>query len=192
MTIQELAQRESYLTFDDAQTGIYLIPSGKRGWTSFPVTEEVAVQKTHSLEDGTEEQYEETVKQLKEGAVLVTPEEYEGLQAGTHVWENGKVIKYVEPANVTQAKAFIEQVEQTKQQVDDARSWLKAHDYIGVKIAQAMLIGDEAELAAMKEQYASVIEEAKVKRNEVNAYTKWLNDNEAAIQAAQDVIQNEH
>lgn len=31
MTIQELAQRESYLTFDDAQTGIYLIPSGKRG-----------------------------------------------------------------------------------------------------------------------------------------------------------------
>lgn len=55
-----------------------------------------------------------------------------------------------------------------------------------------MLIGDESELAAMKEQYASVIEEAKVKRNEVNAYTKWLNDNEAAIQAAQDIIQNEH
>lgn len=192
MTIQELAQKEAYLTFDDSKMGVYLIPNGKRGWTSFPVTEKVKVQKTRTLEDGSKEQYEETVKQLKEGAVLVTPEEYEGLQAGTHVWENGKVIKYVEPANVTQAKAFIEQVEQTKQQVDDARSWLKAHDYIGVKIAQAMLIGDEAELAAMKEQYASVIEEAKVKRNEVNAYTKWLNDNEAAIQAAQDVIQNEH
>ena len=66
------------------------------------------------------------------------------------------------------------------------------HDYVGVKIAQAMLFNDETELAAMKEQYASVIEEAKVKRNEVNTYTKWLNDNDAAIQAAQEVIQNEH
>lgn len=45
---------------------------------------------------------------------------------------------------------------------------------------------------AHEEQYASVIEEAKVKRNEVNTYTKWLNDNDAAIQAAQEVIQNEH
>lgn len=83
-------------------------------------------------------------------------------------------------------------VENDRQSLADAQQWLNEHDYVGVKIAQAMLIGDEAELAAMKEQYASVIEEAKVKRNEVNAYTKWLNDNEAAIQAAQDVIQNEH
>lgn len=192
MTIQELVQRESYLTFDDAQTGIYLIPSGKREWTSFPVTEKVAVQKTRSLEDGTEEQYEDYELQLKEGAVLVTPEEYEGLQAGTHVWENGKAVKYVEPKEVTQAKALIEQVEQTRQQVDDARNWLKAHDYIGVKIAQAMLVDDEAELAAMKEQYASIIETAKIKRQEVNTYTKWLNDNEATIQAAQEVISNEN
>lgn len=192
MTIQELAQRESYLTFDDAQMGIYLIPSGKRGWTSFPVTDNVTVQKTRSLEDGTEEQYQETVKRLKDGAVLVTLEEYEGLQAGTHVWENGKVIKYVEPVNVTQAKAFIEQVEQTKQQVDDARSWLKAHDYIGVKIAQAMFIDDEDEIDALKEQYTSVIKEAKAKRQKINTCTKWLNDNEAAIQAAQEVISNEN
>lgn len=192
MTIQELAQKEAYLTFDDSKMGVYLIPNGKRGWTSFPVTEKVKVQKTRTLEDGSKEQYEETVKQLKEGAVLVTPEEYEGLQVGTHVWENGKVIKYVEPANVTQAKAFIEQVEQTKQQVDDARSWLKAHDYIGVKIAQAMFIDDEDEIDALKEQYTSVIKEAKAKRQEINTCTKWLNDNEAAIQAAQEVISNEN
>lgn len=83
-------------------------------------------------------------------------------------------------------------VNDARKSLADAQQWLNEHYYIGVKIAQAMLIGDEAELAAMKEQYASVIEEAKVKRNEVNAYTKWLNDNEAAIQAAQDIIQNEH
>lgn len=83
-------------------------------------------------------------------------------------------------------------VNDARKSLADAQQWLNEHYYISVKIAQAMLIGDEAELAAMKEQYASVIEEAKVKRNEVNAYTKWLNDNEAAIQAAQDVIQNEH
>ena len=82
-------------------------------------------------------------------------------------------------------------VDDARKSLADAQQWLNEH-YVGVKIAQAMLIGDESELAAMKEQYASVIEEAKVKRNEVNAYTKWLNDNEAAIQAAQDIIQNEH
>ena len=107
-------------------------------------------------------------------------------------WSDGKLVAYVKSKVVADAETLLASVDDARASLAAAQQWLNEHDYVGVKIAQAMLFNDETELAAMKEQYTSVIEEAKVKRNEVNTYTKWLNDNDAAIQAAQEVIQNEH
>lgn len=207
MTLQELLQNEPYLRTDEKQTGIYLVPNGKFGYTSFPVGELKTVKVARKDMPGyvfpegyPEEQrkaFEEELCELQqfelnENAVLVNVEDYELLMSRKKFWSNGKLVAYVKSKVVADAETLLTSVDDARQSLADALQWLNEHDYVGVKIAQAMLVGDEAELAAMKEQYASVIEEAKVKRNEVNTYTKWLNDNDAAIQAAQEVIQNEH
>lgn len=207
MTLQELLQNEPYLRTDEKQTGIYLVPNGKFGYTSFPVGELKTVKVARKDMPGyvfpegyPEEQrkaFEEELCELQqfelnENAVLVNVEDYELLMSRKKFWSNGKLVAYVKSKVVADAETLLASVDDARQSLADAQQWLNEHDYVGVKIAQAMLVGDEAELAAMKEQYASVIEEAKVKRNEVNTYTKWLNDNDAAIQAAQEVIQNEH
>lgn len=207
MTLQELLQNEPYLRTDEKQTGIYLVPNGKFGYTSFPVGELKTVKVARKDMPGyvfpegyPEEQrkaFEEELCELQqfelnENAVLVNVEDYELLMSRKKFWSNGKLVAYVKSKVVADAETLLVSVEDARQSLADAQQWLNEHDYVGVKIAQAMLFNDEAELAAMKEQYASVIETAKVKRNEVNTYTKWLNDNDAAIQAAQEVIQNEH
>lgn len=207
MTLQELLTNEPYLTTDEKQTGIYLVPNGKFGYTSFPVGELKTVKVARKDMPGyvfpegyPEEQrkaFEEELCELQqfelnENAVLVNVEDYELLMSRKKCWSNGKLVAYVKSKVVADAETLLASVDDARASLADAQQWLNEHDYVGVKIAQAMLIGDEAEFAAMKEQYASVIETAKVKRQEVNTYTKWLNDNEAAIQAAQDVIQNEH
>ena len=207
--MQELLQNEPYLRTDEKMTGIYLVPSGKFGFTSYPVGKCEQVKKTHKRElpadfmmpEGISkeeqaqienEEYVEDVFTLNENAVLVTIADYEALLSCKKCWSNGKLVAYVKSKVVANAETLLASVDDARQSLADAQQWLNEHDYVGVKIAQAMLVGDEAELAAMKEQYASVIETAKVKRQEVNTYTKWLNDNDAAIQAAQEVIQNEH
>lgn len=207
MTLQELLQNEPYLRTDEKQTGIYLVPNGKFGYTSFPVGELKTVKVARKDMPGyvfpegyPEEQrkaFEEELCELQqfelnENAVLVNVEDYELLMSRKKFWSNGKLVAYVKSKVVADAETLLASVDDARQSLADAQQWLNEHDYVGVKIAQAMLFNDETELAAMKEQYASVIEEAKVKRNEVNTYTKWLNDNDAAIQAAQEVIQNEH
>ena len=209
MTLQELLQNEPYLRTDEKMTGIYLVPSGKFGFTSFPVGKNEQVNKTRKRElpadfmmpEGISkeeqaqienEEYVEDVFTLNENAVLVTIADYEALLSCKKCWSNGKLVAYVKSKVVADAETLLASVDDARKSLADAQQWLNKHDYVGVKIAQAMLFNDETELAAMKEQYASVIETAKVKRQEVNAYTKWLNDNEAAIQAAQEVIQNEH
>lgn len=207
MTLQELLTNEPYLTTDEKQTGIYLVPNGKFGYTSFPVGEHKTVKVARKDMPGyvfpegyPEEQrkaFEEELCELQqfelnENALLVKVEDYELLMSRKKCWSNGKLIAYVKSKVVADAETLLASVDDARKSLADAQQWLNEHDYVGVKIAQAMLFNDEAELAAMKERYASVIETAKVKRNEVNTYTKWLNDNEAAIQAAQEVIQNEH
>lgn len=207
MTLQELLTNEPYLTTDEKQTGIYLVPNGKFGYTSFPVGELKTVKVARKDMPGyvfpegyPEEQrkaFEEELCELQqfelnENAVLVNVEDYELLMSRKKCWSNGKLVAYVKSKVVADAETLLASVDDARKSLADAQQWLNEHDYVGVKIAQAMLFNDETELAAMKEQYASVIETAKVKRQEVNAYTKWLNDNEAAIQAAQEVIQNEH
>lgn len=207
MILQELLTNEPYLTTDEKQTGIYLVPNGKFGYTSFPVGELKTVKVARKDMPGyvfpegyPEEQrkaFEEELCELQQfelnkNAVLVNVEDYELLMSRKKCWSNGKLVAYVKSKVVADAETLLVSVDDARASLTAAQQWLNKHDYVGVKIAQAMLFNDETELAAMKEQYASVIEEAKVKRNEVNTYTKWLNDNEAAIQAAQEVIQNEH
>ena len=207
MTLQELLQNEPYLRTDEKMTGIYLVPNDKFGYTSFPVGELKTVKVARKDMPGyvfpegyPEEQrkaFEEELCELQqfelnENAVLVNVEDYELLMSHKKCWSNGKLVAYVKSKVVADAETLLASVDDARASLADAQQWLNKHDYVGVKIAQAMLFNDETELAAMKEQYASVIETAKVKRQEVNAYTKWLNDNKAAIQAAQEVIQNEH
>lgn len=96
MTLQELLTNEPYLTTDEKQTGIYLVPNGKFGYTSFPVGELKTVKVARKDMPGyvfpegyPEEQrkaFEEELCELQqfelnENAVLVNVEDYELLMS---------------------------------------------------------------------------------------------------------------
>lgn len=207
MTLQELLTNEPYLTTDEKQTGIYLVPNGKFGYTSFPVGEYKTVKVARKDMPGyvfpegyPEEQrkaFEEELCELQqfelnENAVLVKVEDYELLMSRKKCWSNGKLIAYAKSKQVADAEILLASVEDARTELANAQRWLNKHDYIGVKIAEAFLIGDETLIAELKAQYNDVIAEAQTYRTAVNTYTKWLNDNKAAIQAAQEVLANEN
>lgn len=209
MTLQELLQNEPYLQTDEKMTGIYLVPNAKFGFTSYPVGKTEQVKKTRKRElppdfvmpEGISkeeqaqienEEYFEDIFTLNENATLVKIEDYEALLSRKKCWSNGKLVAYVKSKAVADAELLLASVDDARKSLANAERWLNEHDYVGVKIAQAMLVGDETEIAEMKNEYASVIEEAKLKRQEVNTYRAWLNENEAAVEAAREVIRNEN
>ena len=51
-----------------------------------------------------------------------------------------------------------------------AKAKLSSKDYVGRKIAEVLLLGTEAEIAAIKQEYSSVIAEAKTLRDNINAW----------------------
>lgn len=191
MTIQELIRKEPFLKINKEGTGIYLIPSGKRGWTSFPVTRKEKVTKEVVKEDGSKvlETIEEDV--LREEAVLVSPSEYQGLIERTHVWQDGKVVRYVESEEVKKAKALVEQNDKYQEEIDKAKASLKKHDYISVKISEAVLSGDQQELEALKKKYSDKIAEAKKNRELINQNEMWISSMAKEVEKAKEVIANE-
>lgn len=209
MTLKELLENEPHLTTDDEQTGIYLIPSGKFGFTSFPVgthvetMEDVPNELPEDFvlpEDATEEEkhellyHKETVRtfELDKDAVLVTVKQYQGLMQRAFCWQNGKITPYAEPKEVTEARELLEEYNNTLRQKAGAEQWLREHDYIGVKIAEAMLVGTDEEIIGLKKQYEAIISEAKAKRLVVNQCESALIQLQANIEHAQEVIQNEN
>ena len=211
MTLKELLENEPHLTTDDEQTGIYLIPNGKFGFTSFPVgahvetmedvpnelPEDFVLPDEDQLTD--EEKYNllyhKEVKrtfELDKAVVLVTVEQYQGLMQRTHCWQDGKCVAYVEPKEVTEARELLEEYNNTLQQKAEAEQWLHEHDYIGVKIAEAMLVGTDEEIIGLKKQYEATISEAKAKRLVVNQCESALIQLQANIEHAQEVLTNEN
>ena len=55
-------------------------------------------------------------------------------------------------------------------QIIKAKKKLAAKDYVGRKIAEVLLLGTEAEIAAIKQEYADVIAEAKELRANINSW----------------------
>lgn len=173
MTIKELLESEPHLITDEKQTGVYLIPIGKFGFTSFPV--------------GTYN--EEGEFELNSDAVLVTIDQYDGLKQRTYCWQDGACVRYTAPKEVMNARETCKKYDDTLQRKADAKQWLFEHDYVGVKIAEAFLMGTDEELAALKQEYADVIEEAKEKRAIVNECEQILQTIDIAH--AQEILAHE-
>lgn len=51
-----------------------------------------------------------------------------------------------------------------------AKKKLADKDYVGRKIAEVLLLGTEAEITAIKQEYSGVIAEAKTLRENINAW----------------------
>lgn len=209
MTLQELLQNEPYLQTDEKMTGIYLIPTGKFGFTSYPVgtTQEVVEDVPNILPEDFEmptdisdeekhqilyHQESKQVFTLDPKAILVTADEYMSLLQHTHCFQDGKIVVYVKSQNVITAEEIITEYQQYVTQKAEAEQWLRDHDYIGVKIAQAMLVGTDEEIIELKNQYASTIQEAKAKRALVNQCDSALTQLEQDLQKAQEVLNNEN
>lgn len=57
-----------------------------------------------------------------------------------------------------------------RHKIAEAKKKLSAKDYVGRKIAEVLLLGTEAEITAIKQEYSSVIAEAKTLRANINAW----------------------
>jgi chromosome segregation ATPase len=57
-----------------------------------------------------------------------------------------------------------------RHQIAEAKRKLSAKDYVGRKIAEVLLLGTEAEITAIKQEYSSVIAEAKTLRDNINTW----------------------
>lgn len=55
-------------------------------------------------------------------------------------------------------------------QISEAKKKLAEKDYVGRKIAEVLLLGTEAEITAIKQEYSGVIAEAKTLRENINAW----------------------
>lgn len=55
-------------------------------------------------------------------------------------------------------------------QIAEAKKKLAEKDYVGRKIAEVLLLGTEAEITAIKQEYSGVIAEAKTLRDNINAW----------------------
>ena len=205
MTVKELLAQEPYLRTDEEQTGIYLVPGGKFGFTSFPVgTSEVEVVEVENelpedfkMPEGISEEeqhqilYHEDRREqfiLDENAVLVTPEQYQGIMTREYCFQDGKAVKYVEPKTVADAKALVKFYEELSVKRQAAQDWLNGHDYIGVKISEAMLLGTDEEVDALRTEYADMIAEAKVQRAVINDCDTKLASQKDAYEKAQKII----
>lgn len=54
--------------------------------------------------------------------------------------------------------------------IAEAKKKLADKDYVGRKIAEVLLLGTDAEIIAIKQEYSDVIAEAKTLRNNINAW----------------------
>lgn len=186
MTIEQILEIEPHLVTNE-KGKIWLVPSGKYGWTSFPVGQDVSVKKERELpadfvlpEGITEEEKEHllyetsTVFQPFENAVEVTPDEYDGLKKQTHRWKNGKCVLRTKTTTEIALETAQKTLEAVQQQEQEARQYLISTDYVGRKISEAVLLDDAALLAELKAQYAEVISKAKTARQIVNESTSKI------------------
>lgn len=202
MTFEELVKQEPYLHTKDDK--IYLVPSGKYGWTSFPVGENVIEKQPRELPKGfvmpeelTDEEKENILFEDKSefelfnAAVAVTVEEYEGLQAQTHRWKDGKIIKRVKSTNEIALEKAQQELQDATEAQKNARNELTNKDYIGRKISEALLLNDEKLLGSLREQYASDILAAQHLRETVNNTAVAIDELNTEIENLKEIIKNE-
>lgn len=182
MTIQEIIDMGSFFQTNEDKTKIYVLPLSKFSYAVYPVGTRQVVEV-----DG--KPVERFVPSDK--AVAITAEEFEGLTKKQKCWEKGKLVDYMKSDVVIKAEQLLENVESAEKEIVEAKAWLSSKDYIGVKIAQAMLVNDTDEIASLKEQYTQVIDTAKYKRNRINAREAWLKENAEAIEQAKELLEKE-
>lgn len=61
-------------------------------------------------------------------------------------------------------------------QIARAKTKLSSKDYVGRKISEVLLMGTQQEIDAIKKEYATVLAEAKILRENIN---KWQSEMEA-------------
>lgn len=187
MTLSEILAREPYLT-TTPDGRIVVLPAGRRGFTSYPVTETKLVKSSATGEVKQSDYQTVTVA----GAVSISAAEYELLSSGGGMWSGSRVVPYVPTAAEKQLSEAEAKRAEIKKRYHDAESELEKYDYVGRKISEAFLMNDTDALAAMQEQYAGVFEEAKVHRATVSECRAALEKLDAEIKRLQEVVNNEN
>lgn len=186
MTIKELQMQIPNLVLPKEidENLIPLIPIGKRGWAEFPVTETLAIETLVGGENTTQE-----VTKFKDDVVFIEQKDFEGLMIGTHAWQDNKIVPYTKSQEVLNAEKSMSKAQELQKQINEAKQWLFEHDYVGVKIAEAFLVGTDEELVALKTEYADIIKQANAQRVLINECENKLATLD--MKHAQEVLENE-
>lgn len=174
MDITELLKQEPYLT--TTADRLYLIPQGLFGYTAFPV--------------GTVNTNGVFVPAGK--AVTVTPDQYIGLKNHTYCWNNNELIPYIKPIAVAEAEETIIAYNALNAKENEAREYLKNHDYISSKVANAVLMNDAELLAQYREEYKDTLIKLTEARNTVNQVTEQRAYLKDTYEAAIEIVNNHH
>lgn len=194
MTIEELLQNLPNLTKADDKH-IWILPHSGGGYTLFPVGEKKELK---SAVEPTKENPTGTLAEFGfvpfDGAIKITADEYIGITNGSMVFTKDlkRVIPYVPTFNESKLKETRKAYEAAIQTKMSSQAWLSEHDYIGVKISEALLVNDATRLNELRTQYASVIAEAQTHRNKVNTSETAIKNLEAEIKKLEEVIENEN
>lgn len=178
MELEELNALLSRKTvvMNDAQTGIYIVPTDKFGFCLYPVTHKVVKQVTRTLEDGQQETVEEIQEELDDDAILVDFDTFAALheEKRRFCFKDGKCVPYVEPEELTQINNTLAEYDAAQKEYNECMYWLKEHDYVGIKLVEIIFTGDQAAVDEMKQKYASVLDEANVKRKRINELEEYF------------------
>ena len=174
MTVQELKKHYPSLQTDAEETGVYLKPiAGQRfSFQSFPVGQET--------EDGFKPD---------EDAVLITADQFVGLRKREMCWsDEGTIVPFVKSQEVLDAEAFIAEFDGWTQRSTDARKWLADHDYIGIKIAEALVSETDDVIVELRKKYAAELETAKTMREIVSENEDLIAENKNKYEEAQQTV----
>lgn len=164
------------VVIDDAQTGIYIVPTDKFGFCLYPVTHKVVKQVTRALDDGQQETVEEVQEELDDGAILVDFDTFAALheEKRRFCFKDGKCVPYVEPEELTQINNMLAEYDAAQKEYNECMYWLKEHDYVGIKLAEIIFTGEQTDVDEMKQKYADVLTEANAKRTRINELEQYF------------------
>ena len=152
---------------------MYIIPGpGKFDGTIHPVGEEKIIK----VKNGNGEEIEKTIFEPYPNAVQISDEDYEALENCTKCWnhERTKLIPYIPSGAQSQLNLLVQEYQETSNKLAAAEQFLQENDYVGRKIAEALLMDDTQLLAELKVKYKDIIEESKEARAVVNPYRAKL------------------
>ena len=114
--------------------------------------------------------------------VDISDEDFALLQSGDKIWKNGQLVENAEAEQYKQAITERQKILGWETTIAKDKEYLRQKDYIGIKIAHAILLNDTQVLQEIKEKYQDELTECANKRAEINQLESQIAESQQTIQ----------